>query len=269
MRMPRTFLPIATCLALIVACADWTTPVEIAFEIRFNGRPIGCEPDSTGTALTDLRFYVHDVFLIDTDGRRRPLRLERDGVWQNEAIALIDVEDGSGGCANGSGSTNRSVRGTVRGAGDARGLGFTIGVPDSLNHANPMAADAPLAYSVMHWHWRSGYKFMRAGVRTAGDLAWLHLGSSKCTGTIGDIRGCGAANRPTVELDDFDPALDRVVFDVGALLGPSDLDDGAAWDCQSGPSEARCGPVFSALGLDFDTGRSVAPASVFSRMPAE
>ncbi len=261
--MPRTTLFSAACFALLAACGKWSSQVEIPFEVRFDGRSIACSGAPSG-ALTDLRFYVHDVVLIDADGRERAVRLEPDGVWQNAAVALLDLEDGTGTCQNGTPQVNRSIRGTVRSGADVRGLRFAIGVPDRLNHGDPMRAEVPLSYSVMHWHWRSGYKFMRAGVRTAGDLAWLHLGSAKCAGSIGAIDGCAAPNRPIVELAPFDPAKDRVIIDVGVLLGPSRLDDGTPWDCQSGPGETQCAQVFSALGLEFDSGRTVGSAPAFS-----
>ncbi len=47
-----------------------------------------------------------------------------------------------------------------------KGLEFKIGVPETLNHIDPLTAVSPLNYTDMHWHWASGYKFFRAGLVT-------------------------------------------------------------------------------------------------------
>jgi uncharacterized repeat protein (TIGR04052 family) len=264
--MPSTVKILLTLLsmAVIQACAPPAQTVEIRFDVRFDGAPISCAR-SSDRALTDLRFYVHDVKLTTERGNAVTVSLATDGIWQNPAVALLDFEDGSGACENGSGPVNHTIRGTARIRQDdpIRALAFTIGVPETLNHANAVTAEPPLAYTIMHWHWKSGYKFMRAGVELDNDLAWLHLGSAKCAGTIGDIRGCAAANRPVVELDDFDPASDRVIVDVARLLGPSLLGDGVHWSCESGPDEVHCRVVFAELGLDFDSGESLGSAPAF------
>ena len=127
------------------------------------------------------------------------MHLIADGVWQSSDIALLDLENGQGSCANGSEAINASIR--VRAPeGDYAGLSFRLGVPERLNHADPLLAHTPLNVTPMHWHWRSGYKFLRAGIRTADDGFWIHLGSSRCAGTIGNLQGCAASNRADIEL---------------------------------------------------------------------
>ncbi len=238
-------------------------PVELRFEARFDGRPVGCGTEADGAAMTDLRLYVYDVVLIDGNGQRAPVQLDSDDRWQNGVVALVDLEDGSGACLNGTEATNAVVRGQVA-AGDYRGLEFVVGVPEALNHADPLTAGPPLNYTIMHWHWRSGYKFMRAGVETAGDEAWLHLGSARCAGTIGRIEGCQASNRPVVRFAEFDIGADRVIVDLARLFEHTGLGDGEPWNCQSGPGEAQCADVFTALGLQFSSGDTTGSVPAFA-----
>jgi uncharacterized repeat protein (TIGR04052 family) len=198
--------------------------------------------------LTDLRFFVSAITLIDASGIEYDLDVSADEQWQQEGLALIDLENGLAACLNGSEALNASVSGTAPEA-TFTALRFTLGVPFELNHANPLIARPPLDNAAMHWHWRSGYKFLRAGVATDSDSFWIHLGSTGCEGTVQNISGCRYPNRVVVELNDFTPGSDQVEVDLAALFLSVDLDDGKPSDCSSGPAESACVEPFSALGL--------------------
>jgi uncharacterized repeat protein (TIGR04052 family) len=244
------------------ACAPPAEEISLQFAAAFHGQPIGCNAGQAATHMTDLRFYVHDVAVMTDDGSVLDVDLAADGAWQDDSVALVDLETGEGACLNGSGETHSTVRGSYRG-GRITGLTFRVGVPEDLNHRDPLTAAPPLGYSVMHWHWASGYKFMRAGIERDDDSVFLHLGSSRCEGTIGDIRGCGSANRPLVVLDDFEPDRDQVVFDLGLLFRATDLDDGKRSECMSGPANQQCADPFRQLGISMETGQSVGTAAAF------
>src|SRR5688572_8174981 len=101
---------------------DAATPgaVSIAFEGRVGSEPFRCTQAYTqlGTGkvtadLLDFRLYVHDVRLVTRDGRETPVTLTQDKKWQYENVALLDFEDKSGSCANGTVDTNTRVTGTV------------------------------------------------------------------------------------------------------------------------------------------------------------
>ena len=253
----RLLLPIIVlCCA---SCARESSPVEIRFAATLDGMPISCGATDAKWRLTDLRFYVSNVRLRDEYGDWISVMLAADDLWQSERVALIDLEDGQGACINGSTETNDAVR-VFSDLTSSTGLSFDIGVPESLNHEDPLTAGAPLGYTVMHWHWASGYKFLRAGVETTDDSFFLHLGSNRCTGTIGNIQGCSASNRATVVIADFDPAKEAVIVDVGRLLAGVELTDGQPSECMSGPANTACEAVFANLGIDFDSGESVVSA---------
>ena len=186
-----------------------------------------------------------------------------DDTWQTDGVALIDLEDGQGACLNGTAVMNAVLRGSVPAA-PGIGLAFTIGVPHSLNHADPLSAAAPLSYTIMHWHWASGYKFIRAGIEKEDAGYFLHLGSNRCEGIIGDIKGCIGDNRPVVELDRFTPGANVVVLDIGVLFAGIDLQDGTDGGCMSGPSNPQCEAPFRALGIDFSSGAAFASPPAIS-----
>jgi uncharacterized repeat protein (TIGR04052 family) len=222
---------------------------------------LGC--GESEVSLTDLRFFVSDVVLIDSGGVEYPLFLTADEHWQQDDVALIDLENGEGACTNGTQETNTTLSGSSDGV-DVEGIRFTIGVPFELNHANPLLADAPLDDSAMHWHWRSGYKFLRAGVTTVTDGFWMHLGSTGCEGTVQNISACRSPNRVTVELSGFSPDKNRINVDLAALLNGIDLGDGNRSDCSSGPSESACARPFANLGLNFgDAQEKMTSGAVF------
>ena len=265
MRQTRLVKPLASrfligiSLLLCAACSAPKTPVNIEFVATWAGQPLRC--GETAVSLTDLRFFVSDIVLIDVNGGEHPLLLTTDDRWQQDGIALVDLENGRGACLNGTPDMHAVLSGTAA-TDDVEGIRFTVGVPFELNHANPLLAVSPLNDAAMHWHWRSGYKFLRAGVATESDGFWIHLGSTGCKGTVQNITECRYPNRVTVELSEFSPASDRVALDLSRLLKNVDLDNGVRSDCSSGLSESSCAAPFDALGLAF--GQSASPSKTQS-----
>ncbi|MBX3247450.1 MAG: metallo-mystery pair system four-Cys motif protein [Myxococcales bacterium] len=245
--------------ALLGACAseDAGEPVELRFAALVGDEPFACGAryegvGAEGGALTptDLRFFVHDVRLVDADGAEVPVTLERDGRWQSARVALLDFEDGCGDAGNA--DLNDRVRGRAP-AGAYTGVRFRVGVPTPENHGHPPAAAAPLNLTALWWSWNAGYKFLRIDGRSDALDGWrLHLGASGCTGDMRGDATCTASNRPEVSIDDFDLTEDVIAFDLGALLAGSSLDrTGGAPGCLSDPNDADCAPFFEALGLPF------------------
>ena len=263
---PRYLPLLALIAAVATGCGTAQIPLEIAFEVRFDGQPIDCGSPVDGAALTDLRLFVHDLSLRVGDDVTE-VELVDDGRWQDGRVALLDFEDGTGSCVNGSPVVNRTVRGTVQGGQPSAGqIEFSIGVPTELNHSDPLRAPAPRNYTPMHWHWSTGYKFLRAGIETPSDSAWMHLGSGRCSRSADGSFTCAASNQPRVRISEFDVAADVVVIDLARLFGPT-LGDGSPWSCESGAAEASaCRLAFAELGLEFATGRVLGPApSIYAR----
>lgn len=282
-----TLCTLAAGLALagpaLAAGAD-TPPASQAVAIRFalqaGDLPVGCQGapvrlGGTGTAvrLRDARFYLHDLALLDAQGRKVPVQLQANE-WQTHGVALVDLEDGSGGkdgCDGGTTGTHAVVTGSVP-AGRYSGLSWVVGVPVtgtgpageavSLNHSSHLQAPAPLDVAAMGWSWQAGRKFMKVEVLPEGGIArsngtskvWtFHLGSGNCKGNpaTGETVRCGQPNRPEVQLQGFDPGTDVVVLDLAGLYAGADLgrDEGGASGCMSGVGDPECKPLFDNLGL--------------------
>jgi uncharacterized repeat protein (TIGR04052 family) len=280
--MKRIFFAATTALAATPALAD--TKVEIPFAAEIAGAPFSCaatypELGAAGTEvqLLDFRLFVSAVHLISADGTRVPVALDQDGAWQVESVALLDFEDGTGSCANGTPQVNATLRGTVP-EGGYRGLEFEVGVPFALNHGDPTVAPAPLNLTAMFWNWRGGYKFAKiefspvvaSGMTMAaeghsedgahgGPGGWfLHLGSTMCAApdaTTPPSEPCGNPNRVAVSLPDFVPGESTVVIDPAPVVAGADLTKNApetSAGCMSFPDDPDCNTVLPRLGLAFN-----------------
>ncbi len=215
-----------------------------------------------GTAsieLNDLRFYIHDLRLVDDTGLEVPIDLTPDQKWQYQNVALLDFEDKSGACT-GTVERNTQIKGMVPdGSRHWQGVRFRVGVPFALNHADVSTAPSPLNLSSMFWTWQSGYKFVRIeGDTGTGGSFIVHLGSTGCMKDgSGKVVSCQSPNRPEVALTGFDPLANKITVDVGALLAESNLASPMGTECMSGPGNSDCAPIFSQLGLPY----GAAPAS--------
>lgn len=248
---------------LMASCSKPSIPISVPFTAQFGDRVLTCQEPYQGVALTDMRFYIQDPQLVNAHGERVALALDEDR-WQQADLALLDLEDGAANCVNGTPATNVSLRGTIT-SDDYKGLEFYVGVPFERNHADPLAAAAPLGDPAMHWHWRGGYKFLRAGIETNNDGFWIHLGSAGCEGKVRDIKSCRYPNRVKVQLPDFVPGQDAIVIDLEQLMLDTDLEDGVPSDCSSGPAETACAAPFKLLGIDDNGEQSTQQQRVFVR----
>jgi uncharacterized repeat protein (TIGR04052 family) len=254
------------------ARAEAAQPIQIEFEARVGEEVFACSNVYSGVGSSgvdaeplDLRLFVSDVRLIDLNGREEPVALEVLPPWQTADVALLDFEDQSGLCASGTVATNSTLEGRVF-PGDYVGVAFTLGVPESINHADPALQPAPLELGSMSWSWLLGYRFLRAEmapVDAQGPLpggALLHLGSTSCSGNpqAGTV-ACDLPNRGEVRLDGFDALSDSIVIDVAALFADTDLSQDAL--CHS--TGEFCAAPFSKLGIDLATGAPSAGQTVF------
>jgi len=278
-------LTLAAAGVFLVACGEekqdheHTHPevkLTVPFRAMVGAQAFACGQTYTGLGTTgttyqpkDFRLYVHNVRLVSTSGAEVPVTLTDDGVWQGDGVALLDFEDRTGLCSNGTEGTNAQLVGTAEG-GHYSGLRFTVGVPFDKNHRAMESNRPPLKVPLLYWAWQGGYKFLRLDGNTAGlpNGHNLHLGSADCqTSAPNVVTGCDHPNRFEVEIPDFDPEKpSTVVLDVAALFATSNLDANQADTmpgCMSIASDADCGPLFQRLGLPF--GGTAAGAQVFFR----
>ncbi len=273
--------------AALAGTAHADKAVEIRFAGEFAGNAFSCANAYDGIGVTgstvnvaDFRVYVSGVALTRADGTAVPVALDQDGKWQLHDVALIDFEDASGGCINGTPETNMLVRGTVP-DGDYTGLRLDIGVPFAHNHGDPTLAGSPLNLTAMFWNWQGGYKFMKVDLATNGlpiekmqsasdhsgqpaadakpaPKGWsLHLGSTMCAADSKTTApsACKNPNLVAVAFAAFDPATNVVTIDPARVLTEANVDVNApetSPGCMSFPKDADCNVVMAKLGLAYD-----------------
>ena len=245
---------------------DSLVPITLRFRAMVDSAPFKCgtKYNNIGTShasvvASDFRFYVSELKLVNAKGDTVRAVLRAESPWQDKDVALLDFEDGTASCANGTPETRDAVV-VMAPAGDYKGVVFTLGVPFNRNHEDLAKAPPPLSLSQMFWAWQSGHKFLRIDMRTtAGDSAampWvIHLGSTGCIKADSAATGpasCAHPNRATIALAGFDPKRDVIVADLASLLARSDVRKNqpkTASGCMSADSDADCGGLFASLGL--------------------
>lgn len=233
--------------------------------------------DSTAS-FKDFRFYVSNIRLIDGGGNEVAVTLDQTN-FQFEDVALLDFEDGTGGCVDlGNSALNTSVVGQVP-VGDYAGLAFDLAVPFDKNHLEASSIDTPSPLNIMglFWNWQIGHKYFRVDLSVEGAAGWnIHLGSTGCVsnGTAeAPAVECSKPNVSKVVIADFDTDADTVAVDIAAMLADSDVtvNAGGPPGCQSFPLDVGdCTTMYPNLGLSFDTGVCVgdcAAQTTFKKMP--
>lgn len=198
---------------------------------------------------------------------------------------MLDFEDGTGACNNGTAELHTTLKGVVRaqprhsdGEAGYSEIRFRIGIPEEeqKNHAELTTLPAPLNDTTMSWSWNAGHIFFSAwgvfGGAAPFDLG-VHVGSTGCMGDamLGEVVACSNANRPEIALAGFGTTSSKMVIDWGAmfaglsLAAPSaaceEVEGETSWLPLLRP-EPLCTPL-TPLGLDWSNGKNVAGQSVF------
>ncbi len=130
-------------------------------------------------------------------------------------------------------------------------LHFTLGLPNTLNHQNPLTAASAFQAADMHWSWQFGYKFLRIDLAaaTASGSPWsFHLGSTGCDAPSvmrAPSRDCQAPNRVAVTV--AYQVGQPLSLDLAPLL--ADFTPTADNSCMSDPQLASCQWLLGRLGL--------------------
>jgi len=219
--------------AFVVACTPRDQRVQLRFML------------DDAASVHGLQFYVHDVRLLAADGTAHALTLEQRAPWQSERVALLNLAAGRRDVVEGRAPQGRYT-----------GVRFVVGVPFDLNHANPLAAAAPLDRAEMFWSWQSGYKFLRLDLAAGEHEAAFHLGSTGCSSASAlrpPQQPCAQPNLMHIELRGFDPTKQPIHVRVAEIVSALEQTERRA--CTGDYQQPACAAAYATTGLDASTGR--------------
>lgn len=203
-------------------------------QLVWQGKPLNCEQvlPIGDWKIEQLQFYLADFQL---DGQPQAL-LAND--WQNQHIALLGTD------CHSAGQWQVQLREPLQ-SGELR---FTLGVPEHLNHQNPLTATSPLQQSDMHWSWQNGYKFFRLDLQEATSGWSMHLGATGCSAASvmrAPSAPCLAPNRPQVVINYQQGA--KLSLDLAPLF--AGFTPAADNSCMSDPHQQSCQQLLPVFGI--------------------
>jgi hypothetical protein len=173
--LQRWVVALAACAVLspFLPAAE-NQPVSIRFRAQVGDQDFACGKTYEGIGASksrisprDFRFYVQSVELLNEKGDFVPVAFTPDGKWQTEHVALLDLEDATVRCANGTPEMNDRINGTVP-PGHYKGMRFVLGVPFEENHQELTKLPSPLNLTALSWVWNAGHKFARIELTSDG-----------------------------------------------------------------------------------------------------
>lgn len=219
----------------LVACQK-QPPTALSVQLLWQGQPLACgQPLPLADAswqLEQLQFYVSDF-----QHNGQPLLLVEND-WQSTQVSLLGTDCQSPG-------QWQILLQQPLPSGELR---FTLGLPSTLNHQNPLTAQSPLQQSDMHWSWQNGYKFFRLDLQGAAGGWSMHLGSTGCRSASvmrAPSAPCLAPNRPQVALQ-YQQG-DKLTLDLAPLFAV--LTPSADNSCMSDPNQHSCQQLLPVFGL--------------------
>ncbi|MEN8721151.1 MAG: MbnP family copper-binding protein [Oceanococcaceae bacterium] len=279
--------------ALLAGCSPAPrTEVTVQFAPQIAGDSFACQGEYDGMGsgptgryrATDFRWFVSDLVLQDTDGRRTQVQLQDadDGLIYQDAshsVALLGQIDG---CSQFDRVEHLQLQGVASGHQFTEAC-FTLGVPYALNHLDATADDtpSPLNIPAMNWFWRGGHKFMKIDgfgeidAEGHGTAFNFHLGSTRCHNADGvDGSGPGANRPPDAPCEQ--PNLAEYCFplaelqagrvitvDPARIAATTDLGfntPGTPPGCVGFRNDPECAAILPRIGLPYEINGRTVPA---------
>lgn len=252
-------LPSVAVASLLTACQPVEKPAAtLQLQLLWQGQPWQCgQPIQLGQhtlQLETLQLYLSQFRQQDT------VLLRQTDYSSDQAVLLgIDCRD-----AQPQATAQWSI--PLQSQLSNGPLHFTLGLPEALNHQNPLQASSVFQAPDMHWNWQFGYKFFRLDLAPAADNTaananpWsFHLGSTGCEAPSvmrAPTAPCQAPNRVAVTVNY--QAGQQLTLDLAPLLqGITPSSDNS---CMADRQVQTCQLLLSRLGL-FEPAQ---PVSLFS-----
>jgi len=260
----KTLTPLlCICIIFLSGCGEKKSHDNVNFQPVFGDISIDCNsqfihqsPKETSQKSLDkwqyqqLQFFIYGVEVKTSNNGWQPWLMTENN-FQTDNIALLGEI-----CGQKNKQSNWQLELTaLNGSMEISEIRFTLGVPFSLNHLNPLTQVSPLNIPSMFWGWRGGHKFMRVELISSNDDWLFHLGSTGCK-SASPVRApkdeCLQPNRVVVSLPFNTKNLD-IKLDLAALFRGLALQRESS--CQSSVDNDNCKIIFENLDLGNENGR--------------
>lgn len=255
----------------------WTFVIALLFTLNgcFNQAPLGHQPSLLIQPMfnNEVLSCERSFTLLDKDWHYQQLQMyisnvelkDTDGIWQSWPMKVTNYQH-SNVALIGENCRDNIVKNDVLNADDKNAnwqisfeytpdlsimtaIRFTLGVPFSINHLNPISQNSPLNDSSMFWVWQTGHKFLRFEM-VSGVENWLfHLGSTGCASPSvmrAPEQACLQPNRVNVELP-FNKNSNVIYFDIAQLL--KGIKPSNTTICQANPLDENCIKPLENIGV--------------------
>lgn len=240
---------------LLFSCQKKTKLHTIQFTVTKNLQSFTCDTrfnhNNQNWQLSQLQFFIHDIKFKTASGSWVNAKLHPT-ISHSKAVALI------GGLCDGKQIWQLSVNAPLN-RNEIFGLQFSLGVPESLNHLNPLRQPSPLNQPDMFWSWQMGHKFLRLEMNTnqqanqskmnTSEHWLLHVGATGCSSSS-PVRSpqtsCKNPNVSTIQLPDYS-ASKKVFINMMSLIQGLNLNSKTS--CQSSPNTPSCRTLLPRLGI--------------------
>ena len=267
---------IVVAVILLSGCSDTNTNTHtntLTFTPKYTNKLLKCFSTFTHQdkkwQYSQLQFFISEVAVKDNNGQWQVWPLS-DNQYQSNNIALLGEYCQTSPVKQQAdeqltqGNWQLSFKQVID-LSTFTQLRFTLGVPFSFNHQNPLLQTSPLNVPQMFWVWQSGHKFFRLDIEEQieeqieaakgldqKDHWQFHLGSTGCQSPSPlrpPNKTCINANQTKIIMDINTKGTkpQRIAVDLAALLLGLSLTNQNS--CQSEPDNAPCLVLFEHLGL--------------------
>jgi uncharacterized repeat protein (TIGR04052 family) len=252
-------ISIASYLTYIMLSAK-TMEQEISVKLVWHDKVLGCQstftPENTKKVwfIEQFQFFLSNIEITSDNLNWQGFKLLKNR-YQNANTVLLGKN-----CRerNQQPNTEKSGNWSITFANDINlskvtALRFSLGVPFTSNHLNPVSQESPLNLPSMFWVWQTGHKFMRIELSSLNEQWLFHLGSTGCkaASVMREPKSpCRYPNSVNFELPIVKGEGKQLTLNVNLaqLLKKVTLTDTSS--CQSERDSASCQQLFSNLFVD-------------------
>lgn len=239
-------------------CLQKNASTKIFFTPMYNSTVLNCQTgfmpfdnkssdasNLQGWKYKQLQFFIHNIE-IKTKGNTWQSWVMETNPYQSNDVALLGEM-----CGEVNKQSNWHLElDYLSQSQEITDIRFTLGIPFSLNHLNPLTQKSPLNIPSMFWGWRGGHKFMRVELGSKNDDWLFHLGATGCK-ALSPVRApkeeCLQPNRVVISLP-FTQETTHIALDLSVLF--NNLEITHENSCQSSPDEKSCKILFENLGMN-------------------